>query len=531
MFTWIPIYCELARKLQEYRNRQSELIAFLNRLRDEGLPVFSLRDRDGRGRAIPLAVIDPFTVLAAFNRRLKPENRISILRRMKAFFHLKESLPRDLDGIPLVNNQNAWFFPFRADRKDGDIDALWNIAHAAAQPGQPDEPLFSRCLDIHRMGLPKLTVGLFWMQPDRFLPCDGRTRLYLQDNGLVLPEKTPRGYEELTDQVRMSLDDSFPRISLQAASYTPPEPVCALRRRRPPGRTDDSYTRETALKELFIDENRFDDILNGLQQKKSIILQGPPGVGKTFLARRIAQVFTGKKETAQVEMIQFHPSYAYEDFIQGYRPAGDGSFRLKNGVFYQFTELARQNPGSRYVFVIDEINRANLGKVFGELMMLLESDKRGRDFSVPLTCAEGPGDRFYLPENLHLIGTMNTADRSATGMDYALRRRFRFFLLEPMFHSPKFRNRLIEAGIPQKMVSQIADRITHLNRKIAAEQFSLGPGFQIGHSFFCPDRPVTDAAAWYRNIIDHEIRPLLHEYWFDDPGKADRLADQLLRFP
>ena len=188
----------------------------------------------------------------------------------------------------------------------------------------------------------------------------------------------------------------------------------------------EDYAKKQLLEEVFFDEHFVDLTIENLLYKKNIILQGPPGVGKTYIARRIAYAIMGKKYERQVNTVQFHQSYSYEDFIQGYRPTAQGGFRLKSGIFYRFVKHAQADPDNKYFFIIDEINRGNLSKIFGELMMLIESDKRGPDFAIPLTYSEVDNDTFYLPENLYLIGTMNTADRSLAMVDYALRRRFAF---------------------------------------------------------------------------------------------------------
>jgi MoxR-like ATPase len=286
------------------------------------------------------------------------------------------------------------------------------------------------------------------------------------------------------------------------------------------------FSKEDALVELFIDESRFDEMLESLNIKKNIVLQGPPGVGKTFIAKRLAYAFMEEKDTERVQMIQFHQSYSYEDFIQGYRPGNDCTFALKNGVFYEFCQKARNNGSKPYFFIIDEINRGNLSKIFGELLMLIETDKRGPDYAVPLTYS--PKELFHIPANLYLIGTMNTADRSLAMVDFALRRRFRFIDLEPAFENDKFKQNLLKRT-EASLVDLIITRMTDLNNKIAAENKNLGRGFCIGHSFFCPEDGTDHLTqTWYKQIIRTEIAPLIREYWFDREETAIQYIDRLL---
>ena len=283
------------------------------------------------------------------------------------------------------------------------------------------------------------------------------------------------------------------------------------------------------LEEVFMDREQVVEMLDVLKRKKNIILQGPPGTGKTFIAKRLAYASMGEKEKGRVETVQFHQSYSYEDFIQGYRPVSGGQFDRKDGVFLRFCERARKMPEKDFFFVIDEINRGNLSKIFGELMMLIEADKRGVDHQVQLTYSS-KGEHFSIPLNVHIIGTMNTADRSLAMVDYALRRRFAFFAMPPRFGS-RFRAQMKADGCPAPLIDQITNRLNALNVSIAGDS-SLGQGFNVGHSYFIDSE---DGQLWlngkedevYTAIIKHEIAPLLEEYWFDNAGKAQEEIDKL----
>jgi 5-methylcytosine-specific restriction protein B len=277
----------------------------------------------------------------------------------------------------------------------------------------------------------------------------------------------------------------------------------------------------------FISEVDFLQTVALLKRKKNIILQGPPGVGKTFIARKLAYEIMQEIKDANIEMVQFHQSYSYEDFIQGLRPTQKGGFDLRDGIFYSFCQRALAHPDRPFFFIIDEINRGNLSKIFGELMMLIEADKREEKFALKLTYAEDEEDRFYVPSNLYIIGTMNTADRSLAIVDYALRRRFAFITLQPDYGN-NFRSFLTSKGLSAGMVEHICSAVTKVNSKIK-EDINLGEGFQIGHSYFCTFTTNEDENKWWNEILSFELKPLLEEIWFDDSTIVSEVLKQLSR--
>lgn len=277
----------------------------------------------------------------------------------------------------------------------------------------------------------------------------------------------------------------------------------------------------------FINQQQFLKIVQLLKTRKNIILQGPPGVGKTFIAKKLAYALMQATDDARIEMVQFHQAYSYEDFIQGVRPNQQGQFVIADGVFYSFCQRALVNPGKSYFFIIDEINRGNLSKIFGELMLLIEPDKRSAAYALKLTYADGENDRFYVPDNVFIIGTMNTADRSLAIMDYALRRRFSFVALQPEFDD-RFKQFLLGRQLTNGLVDHICTVVTAINERIVADS-SLGDGFQIGHSYFCHYQVTNHAAEneWWNELVHFELKPLLEELWFDNKKEAADFIDQL----
>lgn len=283
-----------------------------------------------------------------------------------------------------------------------------------------------------------------------------------------------------------------------------------------PADTIKPYTEENFLSEVFITSEQYEMLTGVLKLKKNLILQGAPGVGKTFTAKRLAYSIMGVKDKSRVMMVQFHQSYSYEDFIMGYRPSGNG-FELKNGPFYDFCKKAEDDLDNDYFFIIDEINRGNMSKIFGELLMLIETDKRGEQLRLLYS-----NELFSVPKNLYIIGMMNTADRSLAMIDYALRRRFAFYELKPAFNSDGFKKMMVVADNPK--YNELVARIQELNEFIKKDE-SLGDGFMIGHSYLCTKTAVSDQRI--EAIVKYEILPLLNEYWFDTKSNLNHWATRL----
>ena len=279
------------------------------------------------------------------------------------------------------------------------------------------------------------------------------------------------------------------------------------------------YSKEDFLKEAYVSVKDYEILKNLVKNKKNLIIQGAPGVGKTFIAKRLAYSIIGVKNRDCVVMVQFHQSYSYEDFIMGFRPSKEG-FELKYGSFYEFCKLAEEDSENDYFFIIDEINRGNLSKIFGELFMLIEADKRGDKNKIRLVYSN---ELFFIPKNVYIIGLMNTADRSLAMIDYALRRRFAFFDLKPGFTSKGFGQ--YQENLSNESFDKLVKVIDELNHEIADDE-SLGEGFQIGHSFLCNiDADEVDDKLPY--IINYELIPLLKEYWFDESDKIEYWSDKL----
>lgn len=283
------------------------------------------------------------------------------------------------------------------------------------------------------------------------------------------------------------------------------------------------YTKDNFLNDVFITEEQYDHLKSLLEKKKNIILQGAPGVGKTYCAKRLAYSMMEEKDNDRICVVQFHQSYSYEDFIEGYKPY-ENTFKIRKGIFYNFCKKAKVDPDKKFFFIIDEINRGNLSKIFGELLMLIENNYRGEEMTLLYS-----NEKFSIPDNLYIIGMMNTADRSLAMIDYALRRRFSFFRLTPGFKSNGFISR--QSKLQNAKYDNLIKTIIDLNHDIVQDD-SLGSGFEIGHSYFCYKKIEDVTDEWLYSVVNFDIIPLIEEYWFDNKNNVEewsrKLSDSIL---
>lgn len=694
-FKWTDFYSELATALLQYKNKRGELIEVLKKIYADAGMNFPFKEK---GKEI-YEDICPFTVFGSFNKGITNANRIALLTQFAKQFSISSEIPTEFDGIPVVMNLSAWFFAYKDNRGEKDIDNLWELLEKAiAYSNDTSSANKNAFIDIYNQVIKQkmikwnITMGLYWVRPYTFINLDSTNRAFITDVDNMphyfttifsdISKGLPEGanYLFMCEQARNALKQkeyeyhSFPELSYCAWSklqnqdskaddinaidsnvketnywiYSPgdnasmwdefskngimgigwddigrnlkdfatkqdikeymkkiydakysykndahclwqfaneikvgdvifakkgmhkiigkgvvvSEYIFDTERKsyqhirkvdwqnvgewEHPGQaamktltkiTADNeyvqnllalfveneaeeiqreteikypaYTKDEFLDEVYMDEADYNTLVELLDMKYNIILQGAPGVGKTFAAKRLAYSIMGEKDTSRVSMVQFHQSYSYEDFIQGYRPVDNG-FKLEMGSFYKFCKAAEIDDERLYFFIIDEINRGNLSKIFGELMMLIENDKRGEKMKLLYK-----DEWFTVPKNVRIIGMMNTADRSLAMMDYALRRRFAFYDFAPAFSNETFRRYIADKN--NDKLENLIKVVINLNDTISNDE-SLGDGFRIGHSYFCTKKEVTD--TWLKSVVEYEIIPMLKEYWFDEPGKV-----------
>lgn len=568
-FEWTDFYEAVAEKLLAHADDRTSLIEGIHEIASRVPGLSYLQDRFPDGTSGPLRDICPFTTMGTFNRSMTDANRKTIASELAKLLGVTVPVPPSFEGIPVLNNQRSWFFAYADKRGAGDIDALWKVFVAASKMVDDDQldthDAFIRAYDeaTQVWGVAwNLSTGLYWAHPWEFLTLDSQSRHYINKRlGLhvaISGQLGPcdgRSYLKLLDDLRSRFDEdgypvhSFPDLSLASWMYKDPvdEPVPAGDIGTSAGAEQETegevreafqvaapivpYSLEDILKGgCFLERAEIDRLLDRLRAKKNLILQGPPGTGKTWLAKRLAFALMGQKDDSKVRALQFHPNLSYEDFVRGWRPTGEGKLSLADGVFMEAIKAASKDPSSKFVVVIEEINRGNPAQIFGELLTLLEAGKRTPNEALELCYPDADGKRrpVHIPENLYVVGTMNVADRSLALVDLALRRRFAFVGLEPRLGQVWREWVVKECAVDPGLVADIERRIAELNDQIAADA-RLGKQFRIGHSYVTPAHRLEagDTKKWFQQVVETEIGPLLDEYWFDAPDEAQKAIARL----
>ena len=568
-FEWTDFYEAVAEKLLAHADDRTPLIEGIHEIASRVPGLTYLQDKFPDGTSGPLRDICPFTTMGTFNRSMTDANRKTIAGELAKLLGVTVPVPLSFEGIPVLNNQRSWFFAYADKRGAGDIDALWKVFVAASKMVDGDQldtrDAFIRAYDeaTQVWGVAwNLSTGLYWAHPWEFLTLDSQSRHYINKrlglNVAISGQQGPcdgRAYLKLLDDLRSRFGEdgypvhSFPDLSLASWMYKDPvdEPVPAGDIGTNAGAEQETegevreafqvaapivpYSVEDILKDgCFLERAEIDRLLDRLRTKKNLILQGPPGTGKTWLAKRLAFALMGQKDDSKVRAVQFHPNLSYEDFVRGWRPTGEGKLSLADGVFMEAIKAASKDPSSKFVVVIEEINRGNPAQIFGELLTLLEAGKRTPNEALELCYPDADGKRrpVHIPENLYVVGTMNIADRSLALVDLALRRRFAFVGLEPRLGQVWREWVVKECAVDPGLVADIERRIAELNDQIAADA-RLGKQFRIGHSYVTPAHRLEagDTKKWFQQVVETEIGPLLDEYWFDAPDEAQKAIARL----
>lgn len=568
-FEWTDFYEAVAEKLLAHADNRTPLIEGIHEIASRVPGLTYLQDKFPDGTSGPLRDICPFTTMGTFNRSMTDANRKTIAGEIAKLLGVTVPVPPSFEGIPVLNNQRSWFFAYADKRGAGDIDALWKVFVAASKMVDGDQldtrDAFIRAYDeaTQVWGVAwNLSTGLYWAHPWEFLTLDSQSRHYINKrlglNVAISGQQGPcdgRAYLKLLDDLRSRFGEdgypvhSFPDLSLASWMYKDPvdEPVPAGDIGTNAGAEQETegevreafqvaapivpYSVEDILKDgCFLERAEIDRLLDRLRTKKNLILQGPPGTGKTWLAKRLAFALMGQKDDSKVRAVQFHPNLSYEDFVRGWRPTGEGKLSLADGVFMEAIKAASKDPSSKFVVVIEEINRGNPAQIFGELLTLLEAGKRTPNEALELCYPDADGKRrpVHIPENLYVVGTMNIADRSLALVDLALRRRFAFVGLEPRLGQVWREWVVKECAVEPGLVADIERRIAELNDQIAADA-RLGKQFRIGHSYVTPAHRLEagDTRRWFQQVVETEIGPLLGEYWFDAPDETQKAIARL----
>ncbi len=564
-FKWTRFYEAVADKLLTFKDKRDELIAGIHSIASKVDGLSNLQDQFADGTSGPLKDICPFTAMGIFNRGITDANRKAIASELANLLGVSEAVPDSFEGIPILNNQRSWFFGFDHKRQTDDIDILWEVFSQAITFAESDDAdarsAFIAAYDnaTQRYGVGwNLTMGLYWIRPWNFPTLDSQSQRYISKKlNIQIGFNGPKGrcnasdYLAILDTLEARFQEdaypvhSFPELSLAAWLFKDSGTSAHPNATDPDAQEDEAdaapeaevtaapiepYSVDDILADgCFIARPKLEKILERLRTKKNLILQGPPGTGKTWLAKRLAFALMGQRDDSKVRAVQFHPNLSYEDFVRGWRPAGDGRLTLVDGPFVEMMKAAAKEPTARHVIVIEEINRGNPAQIFGEMLTLLEADKRTPNEALELSYRRSDDERVFIPDNLYVIGTMNIADRSLALVDLALRRRFAFIDLEPTLGKPWRDWVQSQCGIDSEILVEIEKRLNILNNEISTDT-SLGPQFRVGHSYVTPPFgiPISDAREWFRQVVDTEIGPLLDEYWFDALDKSQRARERLL---
>ncbi|WP_169833281.1 McrB family protein [Corynebacterium phocae] len=541
---WIPFFQELATALLPFEGNRALLLKKLREaatLSGRESQFQSLWQWETTSGKMEASDVDPFSVIALINREMKLSNKLAICQGLKEAFELSAELPAAFDAVPERKNLAIRFESKKPAPQEIEkyFNVAWELFAASVEFRSLDvfETAFNKAIEDR--SLASLTVALYWVRPTTFLPMHSKMIGYLSSEETLARDLSKevadaQGYLDAITQVK----DWIPEAGLEPEDLTgltwAAERAEVADPELAPGtqeiRQKIKYTTSRIVGDgCFLEQAQLEDILDRWRVKKNIILQGPPGTGKTWLAKRLAYALMGTDSDETVTAVQFHPSTSYEDFVQGLRPTGTTGLQLHEGPFMKAIRKAKDDEGNNdaktHVFVIEEINRGNPAQIFGEMLTLLEADKRSAD-SALTTLYDPDGAEVYLPENLYIIGTMNQADRSLAMMDMALRRRFAFIRLDPNF-GPRWRE-FLTAGefMDATVVLAIGEAMNQVNAMIVSDP-NLGANYGLGHSFVTPRRdgskkgPKT-TAQWFKQVVETELLPQLQEYWFDEPDKVEQ---------
>lgn len=528
-FAWTEFYEAFARKLLEYRHNRAPLIDGLRTLA-ETQPLLAYLTNDENPAKNPIALDDicPFTLMGGFNRgKVTNKNRTTIAGQLAKMIGIDNDPPTSFDGIPILNPQNSWFFSYAYRRKADDIEKLWRAFEAAINLADDENgttrnefiEAYNAAILIRGTSW-NLSQGFYWILPWNYLTLDGQSRDYLESKlGVqILKHRqsapcSAERYLELVEQLegefasnRFPVHD-FPSLSLAAWKFG--------------SDADESPTQQATISQTMAAQG------GGIS--KNVIYYGPPGTGKTYT---LMQLLKRDYEPQHYSFVTFHQSYGYEEFVEGLRPvlngdaeAGEVEYEIRPGAFKELCRKARQAPDQRFAMVIDEINRGNISKIFGELITLIEPDKRdpldGSKPPIELTLAYS-GEKFSVPANVDIIGTMNTADRSLALLDTALRRRFDFVPLLPDTRAEKVADEPHSAPLAGLVVStdvgeiDVRRMLERINERIEA---LYDRDHCIGHAYFTHLWGTTDGAQRFGALAEtfrNRVLPLLEEYFFED---------------